>query len=139
MYNQKLCVSPPVKVYVIQQLCLHFPSHTSVFKKMITFHKDIYPMLPNDVILRCCPMAFVWSYLLFSSLSKCRSQVHAILFSSQLLLHRLSAIMPLLSADVSENIQGINRRHCQRVSAQPVFETDVSIESYYHRLFTISH
>ncbi len=37
-YNCHQHVSPAVKVYVIQQLCLHFRSHIAVFQKVVIFY-----------------------------------------------------------------------------------------------------
>ncbi len=79
MYNQKQRVSPPVKVFVIQQLRSHFCSHMSVFQKMITIGKEIFCTFLDGVVPRCCQMASVQSDSLPASLSQGDNQVHIML------------------------------------------------------------
>jgi hypothetical protein len=139
MYNRHQHVSLPVKVYVIQQLCLHFRSHMSVFQKMNNFYKEVFHVLFNGVVPYCCQMASVRSDSLPPSLSQGENVVHANLPTSQAPIRCLFAQMPLQPGDESEVVQGGYGGHRQQPCAQPVSEIDVSNGSYYHRLLTISY
>ncbi len=61
------------------------------------------------------------------------------LSSSQAPLLRLLAQMPLLSEDETEPVKGPNGAQCHQTRARPVFETDVSVNSYYHCLLSIPY
>jgi hypothetical protein len=139
MYNRHQRVSPAVKVYVIQQLCLHFRSHMAVFQKMVIFHKEIFRVLFNSIVPRYCQMASVRSDSLPPSLSEGKDQVCALVPSSRAPLHCLFVQMPLLSEPEDDSTQARNRGRRQRVQARPEFAIDVSSGSYYHRLLAISY